>query len=464
MFELAIATKSKRHGGTGAPPIVGGRFAPVAGFRENIIEFNEAMWRRHGDIVRLVLGPPGMDQEFWMLHHPEAASRVLSGSTWEHFGKEGKMGDELRHWFGNGLLNATGETWTSQKRTLQPLFTRKAVEGYTEAMVSEIERMSTAWSRSGIGELDLGEQMQWLTLRVVVRALFSDSADRVVPEVRAAFPLLSDLMIRRGTAAITLPRAVPTRRMSRARTAHRSLLAVCDDIIAARRSGRSAGDDDMLGRLLAARDGDRALTDGEIRDQLLIFLLAGHETTSTALTFALHLVGRHPDVQERLRAEADAVFRAMPPTSATPADLPYAIAVLKETMRLFPSVPAFGRRTNVDDEILGHPIRAGVEVILFPWTIHRHPDFWPDPQRFDPERFTDHEANQARHRYAWMPFSGGPRGCIGQYFSMTEAALALALLVREHRFTAVPDRDQVRVNGALTLYPSEPVRSVVGVA
>lgn len=442
-------------------PVVGGRFAPVAGLRENLIEYNEHMWRQHGDIVRTILGPRGIDHEIWMLHHPDAAERVLSGSTWEHFGKTSTASDELRYWFGNGLLTSVGEEWLAQKHTLQPLFTHRAVEGYTAAMVSEIERMSAAWAAAGDQQIDLGEQMQWLTLRVVVRALFSDSADGVVPEVREAFPILSDLVIRRATAAITLPRSIPTPRMHRARAAHRKLLAVCDEIIAARRAGRSTGEDDMLARLLAARDGDRALTDNEIRNQLLIFLLAGHETTSTALTFALHLIGRHPEVQERVRAEAEETFIMVSPRSAVPAQLPYTTAVLKEAMRLFPSVPVMTRRTIVDDEILGHPIRHGVDVIIVPWTIHRHPDFWSDPERFDPERFTDPAANLARHRYAWMPFGGGPRGCIGQHFSMTEAVLALALLVREHRFVAVPDRDRVRVNGAITLFPVEPVLSRV---
>ena len=189
--------------------------------------------------------------------------------------------------------------------------------------------------------------------------------------------------------------------------------------------------------MLDARDEGSSLTDTEVRDQVLIFLLAGHETTSTALTYALHLLGRHPDVQRRVRAEVETIAGERALTAQDVPALEYTTMVLKETMRLYPSAPFLGRRAVQDDQIGGYHIPAGADVVLAPWITHRHPAFWDQPERFDPDRFTP-EREKARHRYAWFPFGGGPRACIGQHFSMLESVIALATLVRDFDFAAPP--------------------------
>jgi cytochrome P450 len=233
---------------------------------------------------------------------------------------------------------------------------------------------------------------------------------------------------------------------------------MCDELVAARRSAGDTGGTDLLSRLLRARDGDALLSDDEVREQVLVFLLAGHETTSTALTFALHLLGRHPDVQDAVRAEVRDVVGEGRPTASATASLPLTTAVLRETMRLYPSAPFISRLAVADDEVLGHRIEAGTTVVLAPWTIHRHPDFWDDPMSFDPSRFApDAEAAARRHRYAWMPFGGGPRACIGQHFSMVEALLSLVLLLRDHRVTSVAGSDHLPVDALITLFPTRPV-------
>jgi cytochrome P450 len=300
--------------------------------------------------------------------------------------------------------------------------------------------------------------MQELALRVVLKALFGESSGEVLHHVRRAFPVVADTVVRRGVGIVRLPTAIPTPRVRRGRAARAELFGVCDAMIAARRARGADDGTDLLSRLLRARDGEELLSDDEVRDQVLVFLLAGHETTAIALTFALHLLGRHPDVQDAVRAEIREVVGDARPTAAATASLPLTTAVLKETMRLYPSVPFIPRLTVADDEVLGHPIRVGTTVVLGPWSIHRHPEFWEDPLTFDPSRFApDVEAAARRHRYAWMPFGGGPRACIGQHFSMVEAALALAVLLRGHRVDAVADTDHVPVDTLLTLFPTEPV-------
>ena len=452
---LARTTASAR---PGLPPVVGGRFRPVLELRRNMVAHNERMWRAHGDLVRHVLGPPGADREIWMLHHPDAAARVLSGSSWRAFAKQDPTYEEVGSWLGHGLLTVEGEEWTRQKRFVQPLFTKPAVDGYADLMVDEVERVVAERDDTGTDVVDLGRWMQGLALRVVLKALFGESSGEVLHHVRRAFPVVADTVVRRGVGIVRLPTAIPTPRVRRGRAAQAELFGVCDAMIAARRARGADDGTDLLSRLLRARDGEELLSDDEVRDQVLVFLLAGHETTAIALTFALHLLGRHPDVQDAVRAEIREVVGDARPTAAATASLPLTTAVLKETMRLYPSVPFIPRLTVADDEVLGHPIRVGTTVVLGPWSIHRHPEFWEDPLTFDPSRFApDVEAAARRHRYAWMPFGGGPRACIGQHFSMVEAALALAVLLRGHRVDAVADTDHVPVDTLLTLFPTEPV-------
>ncbi|MGL5861032.1 MAG: cytochrome P450, partial [Phycicoccus sp.] len=405
------------------------------------------MWRMHGDVVRSVLGPPGLSREVWTVHHPEAAARVLSGSTWRAFAKQDPMYDEVGHWFGRGLLTTEGEEWTRQKRYIQPVFTKPAVDGYADLIADEVEQEvehvvtgQAAASGSPAAEVDLGDWMQELALRIAVRALFGESADAVITHLRSSFPILSDTITRRGRGVARLPTWVPTPRVVRGRAAQAGLYAACDEIVANRRRAGQTGGTDLLSRLLATRDGEERLTDSEVRDQVLIFLLAGHETTATALTFTLHLLGRRPDLQDAVRAEVRDVVGDARPTAASATSLELTSAVLKESMRLYPSAPFIGRMAIADDEILGYPVRAGTTMMLAPWTIHRHPEFWSDPLVFDPSRFMP-GAPPVAHRYAWMPFGGGPRACIGQHFSMVEALVALAVVLRDHRVTSLTASD-----------------------
>jgi len=250
-------------------------------------------------------------------------------------------------------------------------------------------------------------------------------------------------------AGLRAPRQWPTPVNRQLQRSRRELHGVCDEIVAHR---RAAGErrQDMLGLLLDACDEGRSLTDAEIRDQVLIFLLAGHETTSTALTYALHLLGRHPDAQRRVRAEMAEIAGDGTVTPRQVAALTYTTMVLKETMRLYPSAPLLGRRAVEDDVIGGYRIPAGADVVVAPWVVHRHPDFWDQPDRFDPQRFTP-EREKARHRYAWFPFGGGPRGCIGQHFSLLESVIALAKLVRAFDFATPPG--EPRNTNHITLRP-----------
>lgn len=234
---------------------------------------------------------------------------------------------------------------------------------------------------------------------------------------------------------------------------------MCDRIIAERRRAGTAAQgagEDLLSLLAAAKSSDDGEFDAaELRDQVLIFLLAGHETTATSLAFSLHLLARHPEQQALARAEVSRVLGDRAPEAADLERLPYLTQVLKEAMRLYPAAPVIGRRSVAATEIAGYTVPAGADVIIAPWVTHRHERYWPDPDRFDPDRFTP-EAEAQRPRYAWFPFGGGPRACIGQHFSMLESVIALAMMLRAYEFEAVDT--EVPVSAGITLRTTGPAR------
>ncbi|MYV65011.1 cytochrome P450, partial [Streptomyces sp. SID2131] len=257
---------------------------------------------------------------------------------------------------------------------------------------------------------------------------------------------------------LNVPRDWPTPGNRRAAAVHRALYEVCDRIIAERRdSGRAPdGGDDLLTLLVGAESAEDGSFDAtELREQVLVFLLAGHETTATSLGFALHLLGLHPEAQKRAQEEVDRVLAGRVPGAADLDALPYVTQVLKEAMRLFPAAPVIGRRAVAATEIGGVAVPAGADVLVAPWVTHRHPDYWEDAERFDPDRFTP-EAEAARPRYAWFPFGGGPRACIGQHFSMLESVIALAMILQRYGFEAVDT--EVPLTSAITLQAAGPAR------
>ncbi|MER5636843.1 cytochrome P450 [Kitasatospora sp. NPDC002227] len=417
-----------------------------------------AAQRDYGDVVRFAFGPPGLRGEIYAVFSPEGAHQVLAGQA-ANFRKESTLYEEVRSTVGNGLLTAQDADYQRQRRLIQPLFTRRRVDGYAGAVAVEAAALVERWSAVPGGVVEAVAEMSRFALRTVSRILFGADVEAAVDVVRGAFPVLGEYLLARSFSPLHAPRSWPTPANRRALAAQRELYRVCDGIIARRRAagpGKAEGAGDLLGLLADARteDGER-LDATELRDQVLIFLLAGHETTATSLTFALHLLGRHPEVQRRARAEVGEVLGGRAPGVADVEQLSYLTMVLKESMRLYPAAGIFGRRAVEACEIGGHEIPAGADVMVSPWVTHRHPGHWPEPERFDPERFTP-EREAARHRYAWYPFGGGPRACIGQYFSMLESVLALAALLQAFEFEAV-DRE-VPIGQGLTLQAEGPVR------
>jgi cytochrome P450 len=402
------------------------------------------------------VGPPGIRATIYVISSAEGARQVLATQA-ANFRKESVFYNEIRQSIGNGLLTSQDADYLGQRRLVQPLFTRRRIDGYATAVGREALALVARWDAVPGGMVDVIEEMSDFVLRTAARILFGADATTVTDVVRRDVSLVTGYIARRTFAPVRIPRRLPTPGNRRATAAQTEMYAVCDRIIAQRRGADpDEQTEDLLSLLQTARgENGESLDPTEVRNQVLIFLVAGHETTATSLGFTLHLLATHPEVQTRARAEVDAVLGDRTPEATDMDALPYLTMVSKEAMRLYPAASVISRRSAAECEIDGHRMPAGSDILIAPWVTHRNPDLWPDPDRFDPERFTPQQEAD-RHRYAWFPFGGGPRACIGQHLAMLESVLTLATLLSHFQFDPVDT--VIPVSQGVTLRAAGPAR------
>ena len=389
------------------------------------LQFLTDLTRTYGDLayVRFLAWP------VYVVNHPDFVKQVLH----EHhrsYNKENFDYRLLRPVLGRGLLTNDGASWLQQRRLIQPTFHRQRLAGFGSLMTEATLAMLERWKRcAGRGEvLDVAAEMMRLTLRIIGQALFSLDVSAQAHVVGQALWYANDYL-----RAPLPPLFVPTPRNLRLQTTLRRMDALVYDLIAARR--RSQQDPpDLLSVLLGVRDEEtgEGMGDRQIRDDVVSLLLAGHESTCVALSWTWYLLAQHQECEEMLHAEVDAVLGGRLPTVEDLPALPYSRMVLEEALRLYPPAWSFSRNALADDEIGGYHLPAGSMILLCPYTTHRHPAFWEQPEVFDPLRFRPERAT-ARPHYAYFPFGGGPRLCIGNAFAMMEAHLVLATVAQHYR-------------------------------
>jgi cytochrome P450 len=416
-------------------------------FRRDPLGFLTRLARDYGDVARFRIGP----QRAFLLSHPDLV-RDLLVTHHERFHK-GRALQRAKRLLGEGLLTSEGEFHRRQRRLAQPAFHRQRIGSYAATMVEYAERASGRW-RDGQG-VDVAQEMMRLTLAIVGKTLFDadveSEADEVGEALTEVMELFGYLMLPYSELLEHLPLPAP-RRFRRARARLDSVIyRIIED---RRRSGADRGD--LLSMLLLAVDeeGDRTgMTDEQLRDEVMTIFLAGHETTANLLSWAWLLLAENPGAERRLHEELDGVLAGgrAPSAEDVPA-LRYTEMVLAETMRLYPPAWTLGRLAIADHEAAGYHVPRGSLVLASQYVIHRDPRFFPDPERFDPERFTP-EAKAARPQFAYFPFGGGARRCIGEGFAWTEAVLTLASLARRWRPRPLPGRP-VRPQPLITLRPA----------
>ena len=364
--------------------------------------------------------------------------------------------DALRVPIRDALLTLDGPAAHERRRLLMPLFTRRWLMDSVPAIVSAVESHFDRWDRLAAAgrPFNVVSEMNRLAFDVVGRVLLGTELGASMTELERLIDDASDWVAHRTRAIVPLPPVIPTRRNRSYRRAERDIRVFTERLIAARRSD-GAGDD-MLSRLLSVRDDHgRPLADDEIRDEIIGFLMAGHQTTGAGLAWTWYLLGHHPEVDARLAGEIDAALgHAAAPDGTDLERLGFLGQVLDEAMRLYPPGWAFTRTPLEDDELAGRRIRRGSVIVISSYANQRSPRNWPDPERFDPDRFAPERPAPAAHAY--FPFGTGPHACIGKHLALIEAKVAMAMLVRRYRLRLVSSRPVAPTPG-ITLTPSRPI-------
>lgn len=428
--------------------------------RWDLVEMLEAHWEKYGDIVHLKA--PG--QPIFFIANPEYAYEMLIENP-KAFGKMKNadgIQDGLGLVFGKGLLtNLDHESWLSQRRMIQPIFHRRYIAQMGEAMVNAGEYMLERWrKRFNAGDtFDLFHEMNLLTLDVVGRTMFTMEVAEIGEQIGPSVQVAASFAYMRERTAVRFPLGWRLPHHLRFEQAMARIDGLIYGLIRERRaSGVDNGD--LLSMLLAARDADSGLgmDDQQLRDEIVTIFGAGHDTTANALTWTWYLLSQYPQVLKKLQEEVDTVLAGRTPTMADLPNLPYTMQVFEESMRLYPPSPLVPREAMEETSIGGYYVPDGAKTLINIISIHRHPDYWQDPDKFIPERF-DPDVREKRHRFAYMPFGGGPRQCIGNHFALTEGHLLLALMAQHVVLDVVPHQN-VKREIVITMRPRNGLKVV----
>jgi cytochrome P450 len=412
---------------------------PLSVFLQWAREFGDIFYYRAAWLHVYFLNHPDLIESVLIRNHQSLQKdRVLRNSRW---------------FFGQGLLTSEGDFWLRQRRLSQPAFHRERVAAYARIMTDYTEQTLADWKPGEVR--DLHHEMMQLTLRIVVRALFNVEAEQT-GIISAA---LNALMRNATGIRMLLPpmaRYLPTPAMIEFRRAVRHLDQTVYHIIERRRAdNRDSGD--LLSMLIQVQDEDGTrMTDRQLRDEVLTFLLAGHETTALALSWTWHLLAQHPEIEQKLHSELNRVLCGRAPAFSDLPALPYTDSVIKESMRLYPPAWSLARTVISEIEVRGYRIPAGSNLVMSQWIMHRDPQYFSNPESFRPDRWLD-ERSRKLPRFAYFPFGGGPRQCIGAAFAQMEAVLLLATIAQRFRLRAVPEHEVIPVP-SFTLRPKHGMR------
>ncbi len=417
-----------------------------------------ALRREYGDAVRI---PLGRNRNFFLLDRPEYAEHVLVRHQDRYVKGFGYL--PLQAFIGDGLFTAEGPVWQRNRGMVQPVFSHRNVQSFAPAIVDAARSRVAQWEPGST--IDLIGEMRTLTMDVIGRVLFgADLTDDAAPVGRAETRLQSSIALRAAAifrTSLTPERfhSVATRIVPGLGRASETLESVVTRIIDSRMRAPHAEPSDLLDVLVGAGQTEHPLSAAEIRNEVMTFIVTGHESLNITLTFTLALLSQNPAAHERVVAEVDEVLGGRDPQASDVDALPWTQAVLSEVLRLYPPAYHVNRDAVQDDDISGIRVSAGDTVGISPYLLHRNPEFWSDPERFDPQRFMPGSAS-TRPRYGYLPFGGGRRICLGAGMALLELTLVLAVISQSVRLDLVPT-SPLRTRADATLHPVGPVVATV---
>ena len=398
-----------------------------------------------------------------ILSDPEGVRRVLLDNV-ANYPKEA-LGDEFfTAMFGEGLLSAPPAKWRTHRKVMAPSFGTKTVESYAPAMAETTAAFARQWDAlPESSEIDIAEEMKSLTLKIICRTMFSSDAEELS---RYAGEALEFAQASMEFGLLDVLPVIGPRRIRRKQDAIREhfkgLDAAIYRLISEREKIRDEAPKDFLTRLIAAKDPDDGvgMSAAEVRDEVVTIFMAGHETTAVTMTWVWYLLSQHPNEEAALHQELDRVLGGRTPTAEDLPNLPYTRMIIEETMRLYPPAPGISiREAQQADELSGFKVTPGLQIMIAPWVLHRHRRVWDDPERFDPTRFSK-QASEGRPRFAYLPFGGGPRICIGATLAITEATLILAVLAQQFRLR-LKEGQQIELQTRITLRPKNGIAVIL---
>lgn len=405
--------------------------------RKGMLHFLLDIWRTYGDLAHIRI----RGANIFLVVHPDHV-RYVNVSHSANYDKLESYDGVRKLLLGDGLVGSRGDLWRRQRRLMAPFFTPRSVEHYLPVMVDDGQAMIERWDQlARRGEpVEMGDEMMLVTAAIILHTMFSTESTAEMLEIKEAVQTMIQFVAGGQLNPLRPPLWLPTPANRKYFRARELVYTYINALLTQRRAmPEAAWPDDLLTRLMRARDEQtgEAMSDALLRDESITIFFAGHETTARTLTFLFYALACHPEVEARLHAEITAVSGDRPPAVADLKRMPYALQVVKETLRLYPAAPVYARDTIADDVIDGTPIPAGSRMMPFPYATHRHPDFWDEPERFDPERWRP-EAEAARHPYAFHPFAAGQRICLGNSFSLFETQALVAMLVPRFRARLLP--------------------------
>jgi len=435
--------------GPSGVPLFGNVFEP----RGDAIGYFTRCVRDYGDITFMRF----LNVPVCFVNRPDYIESVLVTQSGNF--EKSKDYRALRRVLGNGLLTSEGDFWKRQRKLVQPAFHQQRIAAYAEVMVEFTRRMMASWTDGQA--LDIHEAMMRLTLEIVAKTLFDTEVSREAEDVGAALEVLMGKFLRQAGLALLLPSWVPLPTTRRLQRAVRQLDRVIYEFIRQRRAGGQLSGD-LLSVLLQAQDDEGiGMTDRQLHDEIMTLFLAGHETTANVLSWAWLLLGRHPEVTEKLSEELDRELCGRPPAAADLPRLVYTDMVLREAMRLYPPVWIIGRRALAPFHLGGYDLPEKTNVLISQYMMHRDPRYFPDPNKFDPERWSATDARSLMlPRFAYFPFGGGPRVCVGAGFAMMEAVLLLATIAQQFHVNLEPGQ-AIGMLPSVTLRPKNGIRATV---
>jgi cytochrome P450 len=390
-------------------------------------------WRQCGNVWRFA-GPLPLN----IVTDPDGVQHILeeNAANYQH---PPLFTRNLSVVMGEGIITTEGDNWMRRRRLIQPAFHKEAMPGFAAVMVESIGHLLDRWQAlAERGEvIDVRREMTKLALTVLARGLFSVDWSTDADEIAGWIQTEISHVGARQRSPIPIPETIPLPSNKRFLEARERMDGYVFRHIAERR--RTEPGNDLLAMLMQVRDADtgEGMTDRQIRDEITTLFIAGHDTTASALTWIFYLLSKNPAVRDRLRGEVTGVLGERMPTMEDVSNLPYNKWVIQEALRLYPPLWALPRMPIEDDEICGYRIPGGAFVLVVPFVTHRNPAYWENPEGFEPERFSP-ERSAGRPRYAYYPFAGGPRGCIGFPFTMLEMQLALAAIIQRYQLDLFP--------------------------